>query len=299
MKKTAENHIREFLDYIVVERGLSRNTHLAYRRDLKRYARYLEKKNVSMTEAAPEEITGFLLELLQDGLAVRSYARALITIRGFYKFLKRNKVLTESPCASVDMPRLSPGLPDCLSVSEVDSLLQAPGPDTPIGLRDKAMLETLYATGVRVSELVSLGLDDVNLQKGLLTAFGKGSKQRLVPMGESAMLWLKRYIEEARPQFLKKRESRDLFLTMRGKAMTRQNFWVIIKKTALSAGVDVKKIKPHIIRHSFATHLLEGGADLRLVQAMLGHADISSTQIYTHITKQRLKNLHKNRHPRG
>lgn len=299
MNKTAEKHIREFLDYIVVERGLSRNTHLAYRRDLLRYARYLEKKNVSMTEAAPEEITGFLLELLKDGLAVRSYARALIAIRGFYKFLKRTKVLTESPCASVDMPRLSPGLPDCLSVSEVDSLLQAPGPDTPIGLRDKAMLETLYATGVRVSELVSLGLDDVNLQGGLLTAFGKGSKQRLVPMGESAMLWLKRYIEEARPRFLKKRASRHLFLTMRSKAMTRQNFWVIIKKTALRAGVDVKKIKPHIIRHSFATHLLEGGADLRLVQAMLGHADISSTQIYTHITKQRLKNLHKDRHPRG
>lgn len=299
MKNTAENYIMEFLDYIVVERGLSRNTHLAYGHDLKRYARYLEKKNVSMTEAAPEDVTGFLLELLQDGLAVRSYARALIAIRGFYKFLKKNKVLTTSPCASVDMPRLSPGLPDCLSVSEVDSLLQAPGPDTPIGLRDKAMLETLYATGVRVSELVSLGLDDVNLQGGLLTAFGKGSKQRLVPMGESAMLWLKRYIEEARPRFLKKRGSKHLFLTMRGKAMTRQNFWVIIKKSALRAGVDVKKIKPHIIRHSFATHLLEGGADLRLVQAMLGHADISSTQIYTHITKQRLKNLHKNRHPRG
>jgi integrase/recombinase XerD len=299
MKRATDNHIKDFLDYIVVEKGLSRNTLTAYRRDLRRYADFLQKKDLSVIDAVPADVTGFLLELLQGGLAVRSYARALITMRGFYKFLKNTKVLEVSPCADIDIPRLNPPLPECLSIAEVESLLTANTPDTPIGLRDKAMLETLYATGLRVTELVKLALDGINLQKGFLIAFGKGSKERLVPMGESAMLWLKRYMDEGRPRFLKKSTSRYLFLTSRGGPMTRQNFWLIIKRSALKAGIDVKKTKPHIIRHSFATHLLEGGADLRLVQAMLGHADISSTQIYTHIAKERLKKIHRMRHPRG
>jgi integrase/recombinase XerD len=299
MNGPVDRHIQDFLDYIVVEKGLSKNTLMAYRRDLKRYAAFLEGSGCGLIEAAPADITGFLLQLLQEGLAVRSYARALITIRGFYKFLKNNKVLKVSPCAGIDIPRLSPPLPEYLSVAEVESLLTANTIDTPIGLRNKAMLETLYATGLRVTELVRLTLNDVNLQKGCLTAFGKGSKERLVPMGESAMLWLKRYMDEGRDRFLKRSASRYLFLTSRGGPMTRQNFWLIIKRSALKAGIDVKKTKPHIIRHSFATHLLEGGADLRLVQAMLGHADISSTQIYTHIAKDRLKKIHRTRHPRG
>ena len=299
MQRPVEKHIKDFLDYIVIEKGLSKNTLMAYRRDLKRYAAFLEGSGCALLEAAPADITGFLLQLLQEGLAVRSYARALITIRGVYTFLNNNKVLKVSPCAGIDIPRLSPPLPECLSVAEVESLLTANTIDTPRGLRDKAMLETLYATGLRVSELVSLTLNDVNLQKGCLTAFGKGSKERLVPMGESAMLWLKRYMDEGRDRFLKRSASRYLFLTSRGGPMTRQNFWLIIKRSALKAGIDVKKTKPHIIRHSFATHLLEGGADLRLVQAMLGHADISSTQIYTHIAKDRLKKIHSTRHPRG
>ncbi len=299
IKEPIDAHIKAFLDYIVVEKGLSKNTLAAYRRDMLKYAAFLGKSRRGVLEAVPADVTGFLLALLEEGLAVRSYARALITIRGFYKFLKNNKVLNASPCADIDIPRLTPPLPEHLSLAEVESLLTANAPDTPIGLRDKAMLETLYATGLRVSELVNLTINDLNLQKGLLTAFGKGSKERLVPMGESAMLWLKRYMDSGRGAFQKKTTSRYLFLTSRGAPMTRQNFWLIMKKSALKAGIDVAKTKPHIIRHSFATHLLEGGADLRLVQAMLGHADISSTQIYTHIAKDGLKKIHRSRHPRG
>ena len=298
-KKPVDGDIKAFLDYIVVEKGLSKNTCAAYRRDLLKYAAFMESSGHGLLQATPGDITSFLLALLKEGLAVRSYARALIAIRGFYKFLCNIKLLDASPCADIDLPRLTPPLPEYLSLAEVESLLTANTPDTPIGLRDKAMLETLYATGLRVSELVNLTINDLNLQKGLLTAFGKGAKERLVPMGESAMLWLKRYMDSGRGQFQKRSTSRHLFLTSRGGPMTRQNFWLIMKKSALKAGIDVKKTKPHIIRHSFATHLLEGGADLRLVQAMLGHADISSTQIYTHIAKDRLKKIHGSRHPRG
>jgi integrase/recombinase XerD len=290
---------REFLDYLVVERGLSRNTHEAYKRDLHRYFDYLRECGASPEGADPSKIAGHIEALMSSGLSVRSYARSLITLRGFYKYLLKKKKIVENPCANVDIPRMPKRLPEFLTLHEVAGLLAAPPLETRTGLRDKAMLETLYATGLRVSELVSLRLNDINLQKGYLAAFGKGSKERLVPLGESAMLWLRRYMEEGRRSFLRGKDSKFLFLTVRGSRMTRQNFWVIIKLNALRAGIDKKKIKPHIIRHSFATHLLEGGADLRMVQAMLGHADISSTQIYTHLTDERLRTLYKKKHPRG
>lgn len=294
--------VREFLDHIIVEKGLSKNTRLSYGRDLGRYISYLEAKSVSAIDAAPEDITGYLHYLKQDGQAVRSYTRSLIALRGFYKFQVKRGRMDKSPCTLVDVPKLTKRLPEFLSLDEVEGLLNSiysKDQDSALSLRDKAMLETLYATGLRVSELVGLKLNDLNLQGGFLTAFGKGSKERLVPLGESAMHWVRKYLDEGRPVTIGKRVARHLFVTARGKGMTRQNFWVIIKRAALLAKIDMKKIKPHILRHSFATHLLERGADLRMVQAMLGHADISSTQIYTHVTTERLKNLHKKKHPRG
>jgi len=294
-----ERLFREFLDHIVVERGLSTNTRLSYARDLKKFEEFLMATGMSVTDVRPEEVSGFLKALSQGGLSVRSYTRSLIALRGFYKYLMRKGIVSASPCSNIDIPKLHKKLPEFLTLEEVDRLLSAPRADTALGLRDKAMLETLYATGLRVSELVGLKMNDLSLQGGYLTAFGKGSKQRMVPLGDAAMYWLKRYMDEARPGLLKKRNNTALFLSIRGSKMTRQNFWEIIKKYAVISGINRARTKPHIMRHSFATHLLERGADLRIVQAMLGHSDISTTQIYTHITNERLKSLHKGKHPRG
>ena len=291
--------IDSFLDYIVVEKGLAENTRASYCRDLLRFNAYIVQKGAVLEAASPEDISGFLKCLKEAGLSVGSYTRGLIALRSFYKFLVKKGHIKLSPCIAIDIPKAVKKLPEFLKFEEVEKLLSTPKTDKPLGARDKAMIEVLYATGLRVSELVTLKLNDLNLQAGYLTAFGKGSKERIVPLGEAALIWLKRYMDEARPVILKKRQNKFLFVTARGTRMTRQNFWVIIKRAAVDAKIDKRKIKPHIIRHSFATHLLEGGADLRLVQAMLGHADISTTQIYTHITNERLKNLHKSKHPRG
>jgi len=305
-----EGLVQGFLDHITVERGLSRNTRVSYKRDLLRFIAHLKKNSAEAVSINGPDITAYLKSLKEDGLSVRSYTRSLITLRGFYKFLLKMGRIKISPCANIDLPRFQKKLPHFLSVPEVDELLSSPDTNTVIGIRDKAMLETLYATGLRVSELVTLKLNDVSLQSGYITAFGKGGKERVVPIGQSAMLWIKRYLEEARDAFLKegknplrgnnplRRNSKYLFLTARSGHMTRQNFWVILKNCALRCGIERNKIRPHILRHSFATHLIEGGADLRIVQTMLGHADISSTQIYTHVTNSRLKKLHK-KHPRG
>ncbi len=294
----ADERVGAYLEHLMVERGLSQNTRFAYGRDLEGFCAYLKTRSKAPSSAGADDIRAYIKKLMGEGKSVRSYARALISIRGFYKFLLKKGVVTANPCALVDIPRLNRSLPHFLSIEEVERLLEAPDTATPLGLRDRAMIEVLYATGLRVSELVSLRLNDLNLQQGFLTALGKGSKERLVPIGEAAMYWIGRYLAESRPA-LAKRAGEHLFITRRGSRMTRQNFWVIIKTAAILAGIDRKKIKPHIIRHSFATHLLEGGADLRMVQAMLGHADISTTQIYTHITNERLKNIHKKNHPRG
>ncbi|MEE8574685.1 MAG: tyrosine recombinase, partial [Thermodesulfobacteriota bacterium] len=216
-----------------------------------------------------------------------------------YKFLLRKGALEASPCELIDMPRLDRKLPGFLTLEEVDLLLDAPALNHPKGVRDKTMLEVLYATGLRVTELTGLRLNDINLQLGTITTIGKGSKERIVPIGSEAMRWIMRYVKESRPQILKGQESQYLFITARGTKMTRQNFWVIIKKYAVICGIETDRIKPHALRHSFATHLLERGVDLRHVQVMLGHSDISTTQIYTHVTNERLKKLHLAHHPRG
>ncbi|MBI5238643.1 MAG: site-specific tyrosine recombinase XerD [Deltaproteobacteria bacterium] len=298
----------EFIRHIVVEKGLSMNTASAYRQDIARFAGHLKSAGKGPLAASPDDIASFLALLMDSGLSVRSYTRALIAVRAFYRYLVLTKRLKEPPSAAISVPRFAGRLPDFLSIQDVDMLLSAPDAKTPLGLRDKAMLEVLYATGLRVSELISLRLNDVNLQKGYVTALGKGGRERAVPIGDAAMHWVKRYMEEGRRILLKNKTSAWLFIprfkhagtgTARSGRMTRQNFWLIIKNAALRAGIDPERVKPHALRHSFATHLLERGADLRLVQAMLGHADISTTQIYTHITKGALKRLHKSKHPRG
>ncbi len=291
--------VDDFISRIVVEKGLSLNTSISYSSDLLKFISFINKGGLSVAGVEEKDIVSFLSILKSRGLSARSSSRALVALRGFYKHLVKRKIIKASPCANIDLPRIQKKLPGFLSLKEVDSLLNAPDIETKKGLRDKAMLETLYATGLRVTELICLKLNDVNLQRGLIQAFGKGSKQRLVPINESAMLWLNRYLNQGRDAFLKSRQSKYLFLTSRGGRMTRQNFWALIKEIAKKAEINGKKIKPHILRHSFATHLLEGGADLRIVQALLGHSDISTTEIYTHITKQRLKTMHKEKHPRG
>lgn len=288
-----------FLNYIAVEKGLSRNTLEAYNRDLIRYIDFLEGKGFSPVKATPSQIVSFLSTLKERGLSVRSYTRCLVAIRGFYRFLMKGRYISSNPTSYIDLPRFFKKLPEVLGLEDVERLLDAPETKRTLGQRDKAMLEVLYATGLRVSELVSLKLRDLNLQAGYVTAFGKGSKERLIPIGDSAIHWVKRYLASARGRLLKARHSDYIFVTARGDRMTRQGFWEVIKRYAEKAGIDRKKVKPHIIRHSFATHLLERGADLRSVQTMLGHADISTTQIYTHIRREWLKAIHERHHPRG
>lgn len=288
-----------FLNYLAVEKGLSANTLEAYGRDLTRYLDFLEKEGISHPDGVtPQLVLRFLSHLKATGLAPRSRARALVALRVFHKFLLAEKITGTNPTARVEAPRSLNPLPHALSSVEVDRLLDAPQGERAFDLRDRAMLELLYATGLRVSELVSLKIGDLQLDVGYLRAFGKRHKERVVPMGEAASAVLERYLEEGRP-VLDRGESRGvLFLNRDGRGLTRQGFWKIIKRRALEAGIH-KKVTPHTLRHSFATHLLENGADLRSVQTMLGHADISTTQIYTHVTRERLRKIHEQFHPRG
>ncbi|MCK4846024.1 MAG: site-specific tyrosine recombinase XerD [Deltaproteobacteria bacterium] len=289
----------EYLNALLVEKGLSKNTLAAYRRDLLKYMRYMNNGGRGSLQAKASDISAHLAALKAEGLSSRSYSRGLIAIRGYYRYLVRREKIEASPTDTVDMPKAVKGLPEYLSLNEVEALLDAPNTKTPKGLRDKAMLEILYAAGLRVSELVSLKLNDLDLQVGSIKAFGKGGKERLVPIGEISMQWVKEYIDRGRSEILKAGDSPYLFITARSASMTRQNFWTITKKYGQIAGIERVKIKPHILRHSFATHLLERGADLRSLQEMLGHADISATQIYTHVRGELLKRLHKKHHPRG
>jgi integrase/recombinase XerD len=305
-KKDAEATSRELMDFIsflAVEKGLSLNTQAAYKQDLSGFIQYITKKkkgeSASIKKAQSEDINAYLTQLKRKGLSARSIARALTTMRVFYKFLLKEGKIKNSPCDLIDMPKLEKTLPRFLSLDEVEALIQSPKINSPLELRDRVMIEVLYATGFRVSELINIKLGDLDLQRGIIATVGKGSKERLVPIGEEAMIWIKRYMDSARGEILKSRDSGHLFVTARGAAMTRQNFWTIIKKHAMSAGIDAQKIKPHALRHSFATHLLQRGVDLRHLQAMLGHSDISTTQIYTHVVSERLKGLHKSHHPRG
>lgn len=294
-----DNWLDNFLNYLIVERGLSKNTVESYSRDLQKFLGFMEENtSVGWVETDNVAIMTFLLKLKSQGLSSRTTGRNLSAIRMFFRFLVREGIVKADPTVTIDSPKIRPHLPSILNVSEVDSLLSQPDTNTGRGLRDKAMLEVLYATGIRVTELVSLKIASVNLEVGFLIAFGKGSKERIIPLGETAQLYLKEYIARARPNYLKKRLSQFLFLNASGKELTRQGFWKILKRYALKAGIN-KKLSPHTLRHSFATHLLERGADLRSVQLMLGHADIATTQIYTHITQERLKKIHQQYHPRA
>ena len=294
-----EHLLDQFLNYLVVERGLSPNTLDSYSRDLIKYLEYLSRKGIKdINETSDLTVISFFTSLKKDGLSNRSIARNLSSIKMFYKFLAEDHHIKSNPTLNIETPKRESKLPQVLSMEEVDSLLKIPGRNTPLGLRDAALLELLYATGLRVSEIVSLSLNNINLEAGYLLAYGKGSKERLVPIGEVAQNLIKEYLEKARPALLKKKQSNYLFITRRTKPMTRQGFWKLIKKYALAAGIN-KNISPHTLRHSFASHLLERGADLRSVQIMLGHSDISSTQIYTHVTTERLKKIHNQYHPRS
>lgn len=271
----------------------------AYRRDLKRYLSYLESKGVmDINQATPQTVVDFLLQIRAEGLSANSMNRTLAALRGFYKFLLHEKVLEESPLANIELAKVWMRLPDTVSKDEMNLILSQPGDDSPAALRDRAMLELLYATGLRVSELIGLTMNSINWQVGFLVVMGKGGKERVVPVGKTAYDVVRRYLDEARSKLIKTRTTDVLFLNRFGKAFTRQGLWKIIIHYAQKAGLQ-KSVHPHTFRHSFATHLLEGGADLRAVQVMLGHSDISTTQIYTHVTRDRLKEIHRKYHPRG
>jgi len=294
-----DRYLDLFLNFLTVERGLSRNTLDAYGRDLTGYLEFLESEGVaSPEEVTPARILYFLAHLQKRGLSPRSRARALVALRMFHKFLLAEGFSRENPAARIEAPQTVHSLPDVLTTVEVDLLLKVTGPDSPLNLRDRAMLELLYATGLRVSELITLRFKDLQLDVGYLIAFGKRNKQRVVPIGESAREALRHYLNEGRTHLFKNPQNDFLFLNQSGKNLTRQGFWKIIKRRACQAGIS-KNIMPHTLRHSFATHLLENGADLRSVQTMLGHADISTVQIYTHVTRERLKQIHEEYHPRG
>ena len=294
-----DDAINAHLDYLWLERGLSRATLTGYRRDLNGFARWLDRNLVAATEA---DVHQYLADRLGLHCSPRTIARFMSAARGFYRHAVETGAISIDPTANISRPLLGRPLPGSLAEDEIERLLEAPCSDDPVaapgGFRDRVMLEVLYATGLRVSELVGLTLTAVNMRRGTVQVVGKGGKERLVPVGEVALDWLDRYLVQARPGILSGRPSDALFPSNRGTAMTRQTFWHAIKRYALLAGID-RSISPHTLRHAFATHLVDHGADLRAVQLMLGHADLSTTQIYTHVARQRLRNLHAEHHPRG
>ncbi|MDN6871819.1 site-specific tyrosine recombinase XerD [Pseudomonas citronellolis] len=298
MNPVAHPLIDRFLDALWLEKGLADNTRLAYGSDLALFNGWLGEQGVSLERAGRELILDHLAWRLAQGYKARSTARFLSGVRGFYRYCLREGLIAEDPTLQVELPQLGKPLPKSLSEADVEALLAAPETEDPLGLRDRAMLEVLYACGLRVSELVGLTLEQLNLRQGVVRVFGKGSKERLVPLGEEAIVWLERYLRNARDDLLGGRPSDVLFPSLRGEQMTRQTFWYRIKHHAKVAGIG-KSLSPHTLRHAFATHLLNHGADLRVVQMLLGHSDLSTTQIYTHIARARLQELHAQHHPRG
>jgi len=293
-----EAWVDPFIAFLRAEKNLAAKTVDAYAADVAEYVRWLEKKKVSLPLATQEDLLGHLEQLEKKGLSARSRARHIAAIRGFHRFLEEEGLSKTNPTRHVDSVKFLSKLPVFLSLEEVEALLQAPKADTGAGLRDKAMLELLYATGMRVSELVGLGMEAVRLEEGYVKVRGKGQKERLIPLGRSAAQAVFAYLQEGRPALLKGKASKALFVSSRQKAMSRMGFWKLLRRYALKAGIS-KDISPHKIRHSFATHLLDRGANLRAVQAMLGHADLSTTQIYTHVDTQRLRKVYDHAHPRS
>jgi integrase/recombinase XerD len=288
---------REYLDHLHAERGLSPNTIAAYERDLARLVAHAKRSGKPTAALDAADMSEFIAGLGSDGLGPRSAARVVHAVRGFYRFLVREGRIETDPMENLRAPRAFHALPHYLSPGQIESLLEAPDAGTALGLRDRAILEVFYATGLRVSELIGLRCGDIDLGLGLVTCFGKGRKERIVPVGSVAAEWVKRYVEEARPQ-LKPRRTETLFLNHHGRRLSRMGVWGIVRRHATTAGIAAT-LTPHVLRHSFATHLLERGADLRSLQAMLGHADISTTQIYTFVTRERLRQIYDQHHPRA
>lgn len=291
--------IEQFLDALWIERNLAKNTVISYRLDLRSMTDWLAHHQLTLLDADTINLQSFLAERLEGGYKASSSARLLSAMRRLFQYLYREKLRADDPSALLSSPKLPQRLPKDLSEAQVERLLQAPGEEQPIEQRDKAMLELLYATGLRVSELVGLTLSDVSLRQGVVRVIGKGNKERLVPMGEEAIYWIERFIEYGRPWLLNGQALDVLFPSNRAQHMTRQTFWHRIKHYATLAGIDSEKLSPHVLRHAFATHLLNHGADLRVVQMLLGHSDLSTTQIYTHVATERLRQLHQQHHPRA
>lgn len=302
------NAIDLFLNYLTVERGLSKNTTEAYGQDLSLWVSFLmaskskkdssKELNLPLSDIHISDILSFLIYRKNKACGARTIARNLVVLRSFFKFAYQESYLKEDLTQSLELPKLGRSLPHYLTSQEVETLLEAPDQSKAIGQRDKAMLELLYASGLRVSELVNLKMEQIHLKEGYVRAYGKGSKERVIPMGDSAQQYLSSYIKEGREQILKGKKTNDLFVNQRGRAITRQLFWKNLKDYGRKAGIKIN-LTPHVLRHSFATHLLEGGADLRSVQVMLGHSDISTTQIYTHVSRKHLVQVHEKFHPRG
>jgi integrase/recombinase XerD len=290
---------QRYLDFLIIEKGLSENSLMSYSADLAQYITFLEKNNIKdLNDVDTAVIFAWLIDLAKKGLSAKSRARHLISIRGLYQFLTHEKKITKNPVKNVDIPKTGLALPKIMTVREVSDLLDAPDIRTPRGMRNSSMLEIMYGAGLRVSELILLQLQDVNLDANFVRVMGKGSKERIIPIGSHARSITQKWIKEGRPLLLNKISTPYLFVARAGKPMTRQSFWKIIKKYARLANIS-RNITPHTLRHSFATHLLEGGADLRSVQTMLGHSDISTTQIYTHISRDYLIKMHQKYHPRN
>ena len=289
--------VDDYLEHLAVERALARNTVEAYAHDLREFVAYLEGEGLTLADANAERVAGFLAQLSGREVGARSQARYLSALRGLFRYLRSARVVTVDPTELLESPRKRLGLPVVLTRQEIERLLDAPNLGEPHGVRDAAMLFTMYASGLRVSELTGMRVSDLLTDRGLVSVVGKGGKQRLVPIGDLALSRIEPYLRSVRPTWAKPNESR-LFVTQRGMGMTRQALWLIVRRYVIEAGIT-KAISPHKLRHSFATHLLEGGADLRAVQSMLGHADISTTQVYTHVMGDRLRQVHERYHPRG
>ena len=293
--------LAEYMIYLKIERGLSANTVTSYKRDIEKYLTFLtEKKITQLDEVSRFEILDFLQTLRQSGAADNSIIRMVSSLRKFHQYVKRESIVSDDPMQLIDTPKKASTLPKAISPQAVEQLLEAPDTTTPLGVRDRTILELMYATGLRISELVNLKLSDMHLTMGFIQTMGKGEKERIIPLGEIASQWLDHYLDGARVylQDQSAETSEYVFLNSRGKGLSRQGVWKKVKQLALEAGID-QNVTPHTLRHSFATHLLENGADLRMVQELLGHADISTTQIYTHITKTRLKQVYSDYHPRA
>jgi integrase/recombinase XerD len=289
----------QFLHHLIVEKGLSENTIEAYGHGLNRFLNQMREKGIQRIENIGKfDVMAFLLFLKSQGLSPKTITRNLVAIRNFFQFLLQEKILEVSPVEELGFPKVPKTLPEILTLREVEQLIEQPNPQSPLGLRDRAMLEVLYATGIRVSELTHLPINQINLEGGYILVYGKGSKERIVPIGSQALKWVTLYLESARGRLSQGKENHCLFISRMGKGMSRQQFWMNIKKYGRRAGIR-KRVTPHLLRHSFASHLLERGADLRSVQMMLGHVDISTTQIYTHVAGEKLKRIHQRYHPRG